>query len=439
MPERHSWMDHVAIWIVWLLPALACALALLLIGPPPPSTLRVAAGATDGAYFDTAQRLARALQKKGVRLTVVPTSGAETNLLLIKSDRPKVDVALVQGGLATPAQRVGLVSAGRLFYEPVWIFYRSGLAIRTIADLQGRRIAVGENGSGTRVLAEQVLATHRIDAMNTELLQHGFTQAGEELKSGAIDAAFVVASERAPGVRAMLAEPSITILSLPNAKAYEKHMPHLTNVVLPRGGLDLAADRPPADVSMVAASAALIVRKDLHPALGYLLAEAAHDVSQGAGLLHKEGEFPRAHDPEFEMAEAAKRLYRHGAPFLHRYLSFWVADFVERSLSLVLPLAAVVLPLLRGFWWLYDWMVRQRITRWYAELRRIDELALSFASWEQDMQLLEACDRLGSEVRQRRLPTAFAEQVYGLEVNIGRLRRQIVERQRQAVQRLDTA
>ena len=63
----------------------------------------------------------------------------------------------------------------------------------------------------------------------------------------------------------------------------------LSTVVLPRGYIDLSADLPPADVTMLSVSSSLIVRRDLHPALQYLMLEVAKNTHREPDVFQRYG------------------------------------------------------------------------------------------------------------------------------------------------------
>jgi hypothetical protein len=75
-------------------------------------------------------------------------------------------------------------------------------------------------------------------------------------------------------------------------KAIAKTVPGLKHVVLWRGLIDLGRDIPNSDIDLLASRNRLLVRKDLHPALQYLLLEAMREVHWPAGPFHRLGEFP---------------------------------------------------------------------------------------------------------------------------------------------------
>ena len=91
--------------------------------------------------------------------------------------------------------------------------------------------------------------------------------AAEKLLAGEIDVAFMMNSWDAPLVQQLLADERVRLSGFPHADAFVALYPFLHKVVVPRGVTDLAKDRPPADVSLIATKASLVVRDDLHPAI----------------------------------------------------------------------------------------------------------------------------------------------------------------------------
>src|SRR6266436_6002272 len=69
------------------------------------------------------------------------------------------------------------------------------------------------------------------------------------------------------------------------ADAYVALYPFLSKATLPRGVGDLAKDLPPADVTLFASKASLVVRKDFHAAIQYLLLSTAVQIHSGVGMF----------------------------------------------------------------------------------------------------------------------------------------------------------
>ena len=94
--------------------------------------------------------------------------------------------------------------------------------------------------------------------------------------------------------------------------------------------IDFEANVPSRDLNLVAPTTQLVARSDLHPALVNLLLMAAEEIHKSGGEFEREGEFPTPKYLDFELSDDAERFYKHGAPFLQRYLPFWMAILVNR-------------------------------------------------------------------------------------------------------------
>ncbi len=248
--------------------ALALGATIAWLGPLPPKIIVMSTG-TAGSDFDQFGREYQAILKRsGVELRLLPSAGSVANLARLNDPRSGVMVAFVQGGLTSQAASPDLESLGAVFYQPFWLFVRSGIAMGKPEEIRGKRVAAGPEGSGTQVMARKFLTLNGIDASVLQLVPLPAAAAGEALLRGEIDAAAMVASWETPIVRRLLASPDINIVGAPRADAYVALDPYLTKLVLPTGVGDLARNRPPSDVNLVATEASLIVRNDLHPAEG---------------------------------------------------------------------------------------------------------------------------------------------------------------------------
>ena len=151
-----------------------------------------------------------------------------------------------------------------------------------------------------------------------------------------IQAAFIVASWESPVVRRLVASGKVELASFYRADALVALYPYLNKLVVPAGVGDMAGNRPPADVAVLAPETSLVVRNDLHPAIQALLLDAATEVHSGPGVFQKAGRFPAAEPVDLPLSDPAHRYYKSGRPFLQRYLPFWAAAFLEQLLVLLM-------------------------------------------------------------------------------------------------------
>ncbi len=428
MTRKPTLHEALTIW----LPALALVIAAFwltdrFVKPAPPDHITLSTGAADGAYHQYALRYQRILAREGIRLDLDPSSGSVENLARLKDDHANVDAGFVQGGLgrlslapaAAEADATKLYSLGNLAYEGVWVFYRGKREFTRLTELAAARIAVGPEGSGTRKVALDLLAAHGVDAKSAQLSPLTGSAAIDALKAGQLDAMFLIAAPEAPVVQELAAARDLRLMSFANAQAITRRFPYLAPVTLAQGVFDLKADLPPKDVQLLAARTSMVVREDLHPALVYLLLEAAAEIHSAPGILNSAGEFPSPLATDFPLSEEAQRYYKSGPPLLQRYLPFWLANLVERMLVFLVPLIGVLLPVIKFLPGVLTWRRRQRINRWYGELKKLEQdLAshdLSQAELNRHLQRLEEIEEAARELA---LPLDFSDKVYTLRQHI---------------------
>jgi TRAP transporter TAXI family solute receptor len=400
--------------------------------PGPPRHIVLASGAESGIYHQYALRYKEILGRQGVAVDERMTAGAVDNLRVLLDPKSGVDVAFMQGGIATFPETDGLVMLASLYYEPLWIFYRDAATLTQINQLHGKRIAIGIAGSGTRALVAQLFAANGLTGPSgagrdhTDIVALGGGAALHALKAGEIDAALFVGGADTPAIQQALRDPVIKLMSLAGADAYPRRFPFLTKLTLPFGTVDLAVNVPERDVAMIGTKAMLVARNGLHPALIDLLADAAREIHGRQGYFEAAGEFPGTAPVDLPVSPYADQHRRFGPSFLHRYLPFWLATFVERAVIVIVPLVVVLVPLLNFLPQFMRWRVRSRIYRWYGKLTLMErdvatlQGTLPVGKWLQDL------DRVEQAVERIRTPASFASEAYTLREHIGLVRRAVL-------------
>jgi NMT1-like family len=324
-----------------------------LVDPLPPRHLVIAAGAPGSGYDKAARRYARVLARNGVELEIRNSAGAVEDLSLLRDPASGVQAALTTFGFTQPADPDILYSLGGIFDSAIFIFYRHTTPITIFAQLRGKRVAIGMPGTALRSLMLDVLkATDALDA-STELMNLDYSRSIDALISGTVDVAIVPPMER---VERTLAEPGIRLMSVVQAEAIAKTVPGLRHVVLWRGLIDLSSDMPNSDVDLLASQNRLLVRKELHPALQYLLLEAMREVHSAPGPFNRLGEFPGEQPNDLPLSATAEAFYRSGPLFWQRYTSFWVSSLVNRIVFFVIPIVAAMIPAVGFALSVYRWL-----------------------------------------------------------------------------------
>jgi len=410
--------------------ALVCLIAYRLIDPSPPQHVTISTGQENGAYEEFAKKYARALAKQHIAVTLKRSLGSQENLERLNDPRSGIDIAFVQSGSTeqAEAERKGLISLGSLFTEPVWLFLRDTRDVTQLTQLKGLKVNVGPEGTGVPQLFKKILSVNGVEPSDLTLGTLENTPATVALLEGRIDGLVFSAAPEELLIQMLLQTPGIKLFDFAQAEAYTRRFPFLSHVVLPRGIVDLGRDLPPKDYHLIAPTATLVARENMHPALIDLFVQAASDIHGGAGWFRKQGEFPTASYTEIPVARDAEKFYKSGPPFLQRYMSFWLANFFERMWVVIVALGALLLPLSRVVPPLYVWKVRSRVYRWYGQLRTVEQ-AVEDVPREKRLAVYPAqlarLNEIEEKVNQISIPLSFAEELYGLRSHINFVRKRI--------------
>jgi TRAP-type uncharacterized transport system substrate-binding protein len=409
--------------------------------PTPPKRVVLATGAEQGAYAEFGKRYQEELKRVGIEVVLRPSAGSRENLRLLQDAKQDVQIAFVQGGSTETLratkqgeaeEKLPVMSLGSIFYEPVWLFYRSDAAKKLTRDgvlteftqLKGMRVEAGARGSGIPGIVTRMLLANHMDREDIQRGNHDLTPAVVALLGGEVDAVAMVSAPESPLVQMLLQTPGIRLLEIEQAEAYARRYQYLNPVTLPRGVVDLPRNVPPRDLQMLATTCSLVAREDLHPALVQLFVQAAARIHSAGGWISKTGQFPTQLNTEFPLARDAERFYRTGPPALQRYLPFWLANLVDRMWVALFSIIAILIPLARVVPPLYQYRIRSRIYKWYRHLRQIeDDLGRNDAD---RAKLLVELDKLDAKALGIAVPLAYADELYMLRSAIDLVRKRLL-------------
>ena len=413
--RRRSWKP-LAIVLPWTAIVLAVLYIIYrLVDPLPPRQLAIAAGAAGSGYDNFARQYAKILARHGVELEVRNFAGAVENLDLLRDAGSGVQAALATFGITQPRDADILYSLGGIFDAATFIFYRNAEPITQFAQLRGRRLSIGMQGTALRSLILQVLeATDAMDA-STHLSDLDPTEAIDALIAGEIDVA--VFPSRLDGIlmQRALGAPGIRLMNVAQAEAIAKTVPGLKHVVLWRGLISLARDIPDSDIDLLASRNRLLVRKDLHPALQYLLLEAMREVHSPPGPFNRLGEFPAEQPNDLPLSPTAEAFYRSGATFWQRYTSFWLSSLLNRIVFFVIPVVALLIPVIGFAPRFYRWLHVRRVNQLHRALGKLERQLDHDAEGSRFVEYQARLAEIESTVRLLRVARPF-------EVDLQRLR-----------------
>ena len=347
-------------------------IAYRLVDPLPPRHFVIAAGIAESGYDNFAKRYARILARDGIELEIRNTAGAVENLDLLRDPASKVQAALTTLGFARPGDADYLASLGGVFDAPIFVFYKSAQPLTQLAELRGKRLAIGTAGTSVRPLILKVLEAGGAADAPTRFVDLDYDSAVDALIAGEIDVAIFPSQLDTGLLRRALAAPDLRLMNVAQAGAIAKTVPGIKRLVLWQGLVDLTRDIPDADVNLLASGNSLLVRKDLHPALQYLLLEAIREVHSPPGPFNRLGEFPAEQSDDLPLSATAQSFYRSGPTFWQRYTSFWLTSLLDRILFFVVPIVAALIPAVGFASRLYHWLAVRRVVRLHRALGRLE-------------------------------------------------------------------
>lgn len=390
--------------------------------PLPDREFAIATGSAGSAYVQVAERYREILARDGVRLRLVPTDGAIENLGRLRDRKSGVAAGFVQAGTTNEQESPELVSLGTVFYEPLWVFCRCQNIAEILRVKPDARISIGREGSATHPLGLKLLKLMGLDTKKLRLSDFPPDEAARRLIQGDLDIALILTAWEAPVVQQLLHASGIELIGFKRAEAFVALDPNFNRLVLPEGIADLGADRPPADVPMIASKVSLVVRDDLHPALQYLLLHAAIEVHSRPAIFARAGEFPAAETIDLPISSEATHLYKSGPSILQRTLPFWLAELVQRALVILLPVAGILYPLWSLLPRVYRWQMQRRIFRLYGELRFLEGDLSRCKDQDERARIVIEIKDLERRVFELKLPRAFSEMAFNLRTHIRNLR-----------------
>jgi TRAP-type uncharacterized transport system substrate-binding protein len=407
----------------------AMAWMIVSIGNPFPAKRVVMLTGPEGSGYQAyGLRYQEIFRRAGVELVLQPTAGGIENLARLSAPSSGVTVAFVESGVANRKDSPELVSLGAVAIEPLWMFTR-GLPKGFFAQrLVGKRISIEPEGSGTRRLAGRLLALNGVSDTSVTLLGLTPDQSADALLQGKLDLAVMLTSYQSPAVQQLLAADGVELEGFPRADAIVARFPSLTKVVLPTGVADFARNIPPADVPLLAAESNLLVRRDLHPAVQYLLLEAAAEVHGGADVFYRAGRFPAPGTIDLPLSDQARTWFKSGRPFVYQYLPYWMAGLAEKLLILLIPLLAVVFPRASVLPRLFGAVTERRIFGLYRELKLVErELELPGADARLEALDAELVD-LARQANHLWVPLGYAQRLFIVKSHIALAQEQVEKR-----------
>ncbi len=252
----------------------------------------IATGGASGPYNIIGTSLAEIYAKTfGVNAKTQTTGASVENVNLLTQG--KVDMVLALSDVVTDAVEgkndfkapiTNIQQVAVLYPNVIQLVASEKSGIKNIEDLKGKRIAVGDQGSGTEVNARTLLEGFGITYDDVKVDYLGFADAADAMKAGKIEAAFF--SSGLPNSSLLELEQGIKLqmVSINQDKLKEiiKTKPYFKTFEIPAGtyGNDKA-------IPTTAVMNALLIRSDISEDDGYKLTKALFDNLDGLKNAHQ--------------------------------------------------------------------------------------------------------------------------------------------------------
>jgi TRAP transporter TAXI family solute receptor len=276
---------------------LVSGLAVYAGGSKAQQQIRVATGGTQGTYYGFSSAVAQILQEKTkIPITVQSTGASKANIQLI--DAGEAELAIVQNDVMDYAWKGidlfngekinSFASMAGIYAEVCQVVASPAAGIRTIADLKGKRVSVGDAGSGTEFNARQILEAYGIsfDDINKQNLSFGAS--ADALRDNKIDAFFCVAGAPTPAIIELATGKDILVLEVDDSHAalLKQNYPFYTQFPIPAGSYRGQSGA----IKTVAVKATFIVSSKLSNDTVYLLTKTLFESKAQIEAVHPKGQ-----------------------------------------------------------------------------------------------------------------------------------------------------
>ena len=214
--------------------------------------LRIGTASLGGAYYPMGQALSNMVNKHAEGYTMVPivTGGGAENPRLV--DSGEVDLGIAPASLSFLAVRgagpykdaLDIMAMGQLHSSILHMVTLPGSGIESIADLKGKRVAVGPAGGGTLSIMRNMFKLYDMTMEDIVPSFLSYADGFSQLSDGNVDASFALAGFPTSAVMQAGATNDLKFIELGDEKMAElvETFPYYSNVTLPGDVYDTGGD-----------------------------------------------------------------------------------------------------------------------------------------------------------------------------------------------------
>lgn len=323
---------------------------IIYLKPFPDRHIYFLAGYLNSDWDMLAKSAGEKLYKNGADFSVINTEGAVENAVRLGDAKDPSNAGFTYGLALRESELQGIYSLGSVGYEPVWILYnkkKTG-AIQTLSELARHKVGLGPVKSGSYRIAQKIFEVVNIHVDgDSHFVPDSIVNNQTKLKSGEIDVLVLVSTNLDSVTQDLLRSPNIAVFDFKNAPAFSKKINSFVTLTLPADSISITNQLPPKNVTLLATTTSLVVKRTMHPDTQLALLMHVKDANRNSPNLFfaKRNEFPAYLDPSIPISPVAERFYDYGPPHAMQYLPYWLAGFIDRAWILLLTILAVFYPL----------------------------------------------------------------------------------------------
>ena len=261
--------------------------------------LNIATGGTAGTYYPLGGALAELLNQniKGMNASAQSTGASVANVNMLKDG--SVDIAFIQNDIAYYAANgkemfkdnkvENIRGIAALYPETVQFVTTADKGIKSIADLKGKKVAVGASGSGAEANARQILGAYGLTYDDIDVQYLSFGEAADALKDGNVDVGVVVAGFPTAAIQDLAANKSAALVNIDaeHVDKLKKQYPYFTEITVPKGTYPGQEE----DVSTVTVKCVIVTTDKLSDDLGEQIVKAIYEHLDRMKAAHAVGKY----------------------------------------------------------------------------------------------------------------------------------------------------
>lgn len=311
--------------------------------------INIVADQQGSTWYQIADTISKSSVDTRFKISIKESQGTIQNSELLNDKSNSINAALLIPGAVAPELLEQFHSLGNLDYEPIWIFYNKKIGnINSLQKLAEYKVGVGPFKSGRFILTKRIFSLNNIDIENNKNFSHGpVTTQIEDFNNSKLDALIFIAEPSSENVKKLSKNPNAILYSFDDADAYAQNIPALEKLVLKKSSLDLANKIPSFDITLLAISTVLAIKKDMTPNMQWALLLSAKKSLENDGVVFfgKSGQFPTNLSNAIHLSPVAFKFYEKGPPVLYEKTPFWFAILVDRFWVILLTAIAIIYPL----------------------------------------------------------------------------------------------